>query len=258
MISFPALLFVVGLALRALPYGELSNPIPDCTLTVDGELNHEVLEKLELYEDCRELFVQVSSVGGEGLVSLAIARELQRRNATIQVHSHCFSSCAEFILPAAKRVLFRSRPLVGFHGNPAMKEYLANVTEPRGYESCSFEESDAMYELYFEATVNYEFWKSQLDRLELQSFGVENVQGDNICPKMGFNFKHEMWFPSSKDLKNDFKLEFEGAVCADQIEECTGRVLPLFKDRGTFVIDDVVVGGNQTMAETRDVEGGTP
>lgn len=246
MIALGILVPLAVMGLLGFTEGHVAHSNDACTVRVENELDQSALQAVQKRKHCESLIVRITSVGGEGFLSLEIARALKKLDTTVIVDGYCFSSCAEFILPAADEVIFEKDPLIGFHGNPALKEHLANATEPRGYENCMFKDADEMYDLYFQTDVNYEFWKSQLKKLELQSFGVEDVQDSKACPKMGFNFKHEMWFPSSEDLRNDFNLAFEGSVCADKIGECAKRVTALFKDRGTFVIDGHVVGNDKT------------
>lgn len=192
-------------------------------------------------DECGGNTVLVSSFGGHKDTGLMIAHLLFEKEANIIVQDICFSSCSEFLLAGASYIKFKDAPLIGFHGNPPMKEWLANTMDVPNLEFCNFEDSDRMYDLYFERGLNFSFWRQQIEVLELVAFAVDPHIPSGTCPKMGFQFKHEMWFPSSETLRNGLGLEFEGAVCADDIERCANRVKELFPNRGTFVIDDQVI-----------------
>ena len=218
----------------------------ECDRGMSGPTDDEMLQTVT-DSQCSNPVIEVSSVGGDGGVALKIAEELSELKAEILVNEVCFSSCAEFLLAGADAITFEDRPLIGFHGNPPMKEWLARHFEVPNIEYCEFQESDHMYDLYFERDMNFGFWRQQLDVLTLQAFAVDPEIATESCPKMGFDFEHEMWFPSSATLRDDLGLNFTGSVCADDIEACAARVRAMFPNRGTFVIDDRVIDTRVAM-----------
>ena len=244
MTTFLILLLISIVGLR----GEEHSYSGPCSLELNGVTDTMMLEEIEEI-NCASPVLDIASTGGEGRVGLEIARVIRTKKASIIVDEHCLSSCSEFLLAGAESLRFEDAPLIGFHGNPAMKEWLARGLEAPGVQNCAFEEVDLMYDLYFESNMNLAFWQKQLDALQLLHFGVDEASKADECPRMGFNFQHEMWFPSSATLRNDLGLEFTGTVCADDVAACTVRVQELFPNRGTFVIDDVIVDtGSQSQS----------
>lgn len=203
---------------------------------IDDNMERKIL--LDLKKGHR---IKFSSIGGEVFSSLRIATKIQQKKIVLIVDKNCFSACPEFLLPAASKIIFQKKPLIGFHGNPRMKEWLANHYEIPELPYCDFDEVSQMFDIYIDNDLNLEFWRKQLDVLKLKQFYVDPNTPKGNCPLMGLKFKHEMWFPDSKTLQTDLGLKFEGSVCADDFDECAQRVKKLFPDRGTFVVGDKVV-----------------
>lgn len=246
LLSVSASVTFIAFAFMALAQTHSNGSNSTCQIDLTGPTDQAMHESVAV-TSCTEPTFQISSVGGNGAVALAIAYRLKSLQTEVRIKEICFSSCAEFLLAGAAKLTFESEPLIGFHGNPPMKEWLAGHFEVPNIEYCEFQESDHMYDLYFERDMNFGFWRQQLDVLTLQAFAVDPEIAPESCPKMGFDFEHEMWFPSSATLRDDLGLNFTGSVCADDIEACAARVRAMFPNRGTFVIDDRVIDTRVAM-----------
>lgn len=225
--------------LPSLP-SDIDNANSQCRIAVSGEADNTMLEDLKQLS-CDRPHIVISSYGGRGDIGLDIADLVRSREARLTVVDRCLSSCAEFILPAASEINFVGAPLVGFHGNPALIEWLAVRSEHESVEACEFEESNRMYDLYLERGVDFGFFHLQVKVLRLLSFGLDYEAPTGECPSMNYVFEHDMWFPSAKTLREDLGLVFSGSVCADSPDECASRVKSIYAGRGTFVVDDRIV-----------------
>jgi hypothetical protein len=209
-----------------------------CNIEVLGEISEAHLEKISNLK-CKYLVLNIDSYGGEIGLSMDIAEIISSMNTTIIVNNYCISSCAEVILPSAKNIIFKNEPLIGFHGNSIMLEFLSNSIKPPGFENCTFDNAKRMREIYQKAEVNSEFWDFQLRYLRLKNLLAAPVKQSNQCPKMQMNFIHDLWFPSSISLKDDLKLKFKGEVCADNVQNCKAKIYKQLPRR-SFVIDETI------------------
>ena len=72
----------------------------------------------------RPIQMVVKSSGGDVHQAIALGRLLADKNVEIAVEQYCFSACAQFLLPAADRILVRQNASIAFH------TYVANRIGP--------------------------------------------------------------------------------------------------------------------------------
>ena len=101
------------------------------------------------------------------------------------------------------------------------------------------------------AGVNFSFWKSQIDRLELKACRFGRISDAEACPEIDFVFKHEMWFPTFQQPMDELGLEFKGSVCADRDRDCSRRGSQSLAGRGSFVIGDTIMGEERSAAKVQ-------
>ena len=89
--------------------------------------------------------------------------------------------------------------------------------------------------------LNAGFWKEIEIRLKLTKFQLVDKTGES-CPWKVREFDNQMWFPTSQQLRKLWGLRFNGAVCADDFEECTKKIDKYWaKGDRVIVGDDVYV-----------------
>ena len=59
----------------------------------------------------------IQSEGGDVSAGIALAKEVHSRNLTVIVRGYCNSSCANYVLPAAKTVFVEPDSVILFHGD---------------------------------------------------------------------------------------------------------------------------------------------
>ena len=89
--------------------------VSDCVF-VSGIIDQESYSTLsEGKNEVRTLII--NSRGGSALFALKIAKYIIENDLELLVIDDCSSACAEYILPAARRVNFKNSPVLAFHGN---------------------------------------------------------------------------------------------------------------------------------------------
>lgn len=78
-----------------------------------------------------------------------------------------------------------------------------------------------------------EAWKTVLKKLKLKKYRV--IYSENQCPWGVREFKYDMWFPTSSELRDIFGLNFEGAICSDNYDCYSIRISQIYP-KGAKVI----------------------
>lgn len=237
----------------SVDYGfELNKTLRDTNFPIiAGYINREFLKELKALPPETSTII-IYSTGGLGDIALDAAELIRSRGWTVIIFGSCNSACAEYVLPAAKKVVFFDDPLVGFHGNMSsmryfvLKDELKNPCAPTSDENKMIQKLDAQIArgeaLYSETGHNMEFWKEQIERLGSAKL-VTTSMGDEGCVYIQ-QFPFEIWYPTSEQLTSLFGLKFEGTLCADDVI-CYNRKIPLFKGVG----EKYVVGNTEYLSQ---------
>jgi len=143
------------------PYDEsdfLYNPEPAMitiegdTVFFDGETSEESWQALSLLDQKGALEpvtrMVILSPGGETVAARKIARWVQEHIEVLEVDGICFSSCANYIFPAAPRKIIRAEALVGWHGSERSGE-IVSLNYP-GISAAEFERSELQEAILFD------------------------------------------------------------------------------------------------------------
>lgn len=86
-----------------------------------SDLSEKKIEKLHF-----------SSPGGDVILSMNVAREIRASKVRIVIHTYCFSSCANYILPSAHILAVQKYAVIGMHGSlpRSVPFYLKTVKPP--------------------------------------------------------------------------------------------------------------------------------
>ncbi|MCI5048202.1 MAG: hypothetical protein MRY59_11935 [Aquisalinus sp.] len=63
--------------------------------------------------------IVVNSRGGNTRPFIIMMEQLKNANIRLLIHNYCLSSCANYLVGMADKILVRSGPLIGWHGGPA-------------------------------------------------------------------------------------------------------------------------------------------
>lgn len=125
-ISFPLRVAVLALWVGFAGPAQAQGPTPATVERVDdaihfsGRIDHDSAARLlRLLDDGQVTRLVITSQGGLVGAALDIAEAMHARGLDIEVPSACFSSCANYLLPAARRKTLGTPAAVGWHGNMA-------------------------------------------------------------------------------------------------------------------------------------------
>ena len=160
--------------------------------------------------------IRLRSTGGDPVIAMAIGRVIRDKGLTLKLDGACMSSCAEFLLPAARRIEFGPNALVGFHQSPELMRDIArrdNIWDdvPLCGSTATAEDARAYRE---EMGVDPEFWRTTQSRLGTVNMKM-SLDAGRGCANMHGHYAHSWWFPGSDVLRDDFGINGEGTVCAD-------------------------------------------
>lgn len=182
--------------------------------------------------------ITLSSSGGLPNYAMQTVDSLKANQNSLIIFGECFSACAEYLLPVAKTVGFQDNPLVGFHWNAMMSEYLMRKKAEKDVEFCTFSDSEDLSKLQYDAGVNNEFWLKTFDKLGRYKYKIEYRA--NECPLRSMRFQNQMWLPTSNQLRELYQLEFTGPVCADDYEACKKKIDRRWKQGKRLMVGDII------------------
>lgn len=195
------------------------------------------LEKLRAATDFQE--ITVSSTGGDPDFAEIAAEIIQEKHLKIRIEHFCLSSCAEYLLPAAHSITLSNKSVIGFHQNPLMINYIKETfSEFQQHEICYYSDNlEYIEKLHFEKLKNSEYWKTTLDKIELNDAGF--VKKDD-CIEVQFIFNNRLWLPTSNQLKSGMGLQFEGSICSDD-PTCYQQTIDRSWDENTNIVVGEIV-----------------
>ena len=223
-------------------------PDDEANYYYNGLITKDLVNHLKTLPDS-PVTLYFASNGGGADKALEAANIILEKNVNLVIDGKfgiCASACAELIVPAAKSVKFINEPLVGYHQNPQIILHLLGELAPEDVKYCDFVKSEAQAGEDFldKAGLNKDFWKETLKRIEVKS--AKAFHYEERCPGLRKEFKHELWFPTSKQMRSMLKLEFEGELCSDR-RECYEDEI----DQRWSVMTGMVVGDEGYFSKGR-------
>ncbi len=91
-----------------------------------GGLNEDANKRLfALYDSLasKPTVLSIRSVGGPVNAGIALGRWVRERQLDIKVLEFCFSSCANYVFPAARRKVVSNFAVIGYHGGPSSGQF---------------------------------------------------------------------------------------------------------------------------------------
>ncbi len=188
--------------------------------------------------------IKLFSGGGFPKDAAKIAKLFMGKDLTIVVDRECSSACANYLLPAAKSVIFKNEPIVGFHWSSQMNRDQM-IRHGGDVSNCVYPGLKELEDMYRLKGLNLEFWKEVESRLVLESYQV--VPKSNLCPWKKRKFENRMWLPTSNQLRSLLGLEFTGFVCADDFQACAQRANKRWPRGTRIVIGDEIYISNGSI-----------
>ena len=88
------------------------NEVKICSISLVGELKQEMEDSIKSL-NCHDNAVLITSSGGDSNAAIKISNAIMARRASVKVVGYCVSACAEFVLPAAAKVIAVDSPIIG-------------------------------------------------------------------------------------------------------------------------------------------------
>lgn len=104
------------------------------TLVYDGMITGEaVLEAMRVVRESNKPIknLKITSTGGDMAVGIEFGYFIKDHNLDVEVSELCFSSCANYVLPAAKSVVINTNSLIGWHGGAKQSDELWELSVPK-------------------------------------------------------------------------------------------------------------------------------
>ena len=202
---------------------------------MSGDLNEAYAETFREYASDHDR-IAVSSPGGGLVHGLRLGYFIVERDMTLVIDDICLSACANYLLPAAEIVEFGPDAVVGYHQD-AVVSRMVYLRDFNNADGCYSRVSNLHRRLYVRAERNPTFSEETFDRLQPLTARAEDI-GD-ACPVIEFDFVHDIWFPTSDQLRDLMGLEFSGTICADD-PACMHRRLRALRIEGTVMVGDEI------------------
>lgn len=103
------------------------------TLVYDGMITGDtVLEALRVVRESNQPIkkTQDYQYGGDMAVGIEFGYFVKEHNLDVEVSELCFSSCANYVLPAARSVVINTNSLIGWHGGAKQSDELWKLSVP--------------------------------------------------------------------------------------------------------------------------------
>lgn len=184
------------------------------TIRLEGDIDSSSYkEYLSVSKDGFSV-VELQSFGGYPNISLKIAEEIIKTNATIKIDGYCFSACANYLAFSGKSLFVPCDALLGWHGSPSLE---SDIEAARRFKKNKAPEKLA--DIYIKWLTDFRkreltfFQKKGIDPLILNySVNIPNKYVKSK-PSSTFTFDYEtgeysltettiatLWIPSSETL----------------------------------------------------------
>ncbi|WP_146144694.1 hypothetical protein [Phreatobacter cathodiphilus] len=141
----------------------------------------------------------VTSDGGEVTASLRLARALRLRSLLLVVKSHCISSCANFLFPAARTKAVAPESLLIFHGGIAPGAFGGLFGD--GEERELLSQTRAFFrEIGVDGSITYQPPWRRDPRSGVRSLAQEWTATPAALRRHGMTGILAMWFPSPEQV----------------------------------------------------------
>ena len=171
-------------------------------------INGEISEKtVELSESKKFEIAYIRSPGGGNLQAMDVGRQVAKNAAILIVNEHCHSACANYIVPASRRLYMMDNTVISMHGFPPRQRIRRAIRIMRGKgmsptntpnftqmaikEALKWEEYDDRFTIpevrYFSAMAVNEAYITRFDEIVRTLNNRENYICGRIDGRLGLN-----------------------------------------------------------------------
>lgn len=198
---------------------------------IDQDFSNELLIAMREGED-----LVVTSGGGAMPISVLLAYSLHNADAVVRFEDYCLSACASFLLPAVTRRELGPDLLIGVHRDLF---WLRDAYLEQGGEDtdclASFEQA---LDHVFQGEPRGRNFSNEVRRT-LEVTGERRTYNPAGCDPIEFETTHEMWFPTSDQLRAFIDVPEGVRLCADSLDCIRAKLSSWSTDR-TLIVGDTV------------------
>lgn len=180
-----------------------------------GDINMESVDRLSMIAD-RTNRISVSSLGGDPNYAYQFSQIIAREGLIVELGDECSSSCAEFVLPSAAKVVTHPNTLIGYHGSDWIGAWIRDTWYHNYPPNCGASRVEFLRDMYARRGLNSEAWREVVPRLKM--VGQEAWIEDG-CMAGSFSKWVVIWYPTSAQMRDIFGFDEIKTLCSDR-EEC--------------------------------------
>lgn len=187
-------------------------------LGFSGCISAAVAEVFVDAADRRPELAVIESSGGDVSAAIRMAMAISRNQLKLVVRGGCFSSCANYILPASPIVIVERNAFVGFHGDVRLTIDRMSEVDRNRVPLLDSHRQILEEELQFAGSHPRATWTHDLQSIALAPVGVKVslVRSGNVVSCLGRGYMP--WLPTL-DLLLQLKL-------IDRVEDRDEKLLP--------------------------------
>lgn len=176
------------------------------SIYISGRTDNEMYKKINNLSHNVDI-VEIDSFGGSEDIALEIASVIAANNLTVKVRRYCLSSCAMYILAAAKKVIVSEYAIVGFHV-PSVGSYqiLRRAAPESKFTHKIGQIAKHTEQLYESAGKDISILRDAFYQSEIYCISLHRTDGE-VTSATGF-FVVDVWIPDRASLAaNGWKIE---------------------------------------------------
>jgi hypothetical protein len=199
--AFSLVLVLVAVACRSEQGTQVQ--LDGNAIRYDGSITEAANRRArELYDsrDVKPTRLSIRSGGGDVIQGMALGKWVFERGLDVEVKEGCFSSCANYVLTAGRRIQIGKDAILGWHGGATQGLSLDHAEFVEGEPEGGKKEASVPSEQEFEA------WVRELVAEETQFF--ERIGVDQRITTLGQKAPYPERFPAEKGYIGwDYSLE---------------------------------------------------
>lgn len=159
--------------------------------------------------------VLMSSSGGNIEAAMEIGRTIKANGYPLALSGPCFSSCAQYVLPAAERVLMDETAILGLHGTASSRQKIIG-TRIHEASQMAFVSDLASKERDYYAEMGLQSASLFNAHEKISMSCVNDLYNSGQQTGIAFKRPHNLFVPRFEDIEAEFNVQFFGPRPASQ------------------------------------------
>lgn len=113
-----------------------------------GETNQKLVDCLSKYKKNKRVILKITSPGGNTETAISAAEIIEKHKWSVEVLGFCLSSCGNYIIPAARKLIVKPYSIIALHGsNPPSSQQLRDAFKKVRIENGAIDNDELKKEL---------------------------------------------------------------------------------------------------------------